>query len=125
MPTLLRGKNGKSPVSAELPDSLKRPFAVLSTMKRLLSSEQGAEFDKSFLTAAIKSFEDYQVRASIDPGPGYYRPINPERNEGINKFYGRTAMAMYNGFRKRMAGYAEKGDLQQKRMAILFGKAQN
>ncbi len=31
---------------------------------------------------------------------------------------------MYDGFVNRMAGYAEKGDIRQKRIAELFSKAQ-
>ena len=35
-----------------------------------------------------------------------------------------TALGMYDGFAKRMAAYAEKGDLPQKRVAALFSEAQ-
>jgi hypothetical protein len=60
----------------------------------------------------------------LDAGPGYYRPITAERKDGINKFYEQAALSMYNGFAKRMAGYAEKGDANQKRIAALFADAQ-
>ena len=105
---------------AELPDSLRKPLAVLSEMKKLLDKESGKDYEKAFVTAAIESFEDCRVRASMDPGPGYYRPITSQRKEDIIKFYGQTALRMYNGFANRMAVYAERGDMQQKRMAELF-----
>jgi hypothetical protein len=114
----------KASAPAELSDSLKKPFAVLSVMKLRLNKETGADYDKAFVTAAIKSFEDYRVRVTMDPGPGYFRPITPERREGINKFYEQIALSMYTGFANRMTKYAENGDEQQKRLAALFSEAQ-
>ena len=73
---------------------------------------------------ADESCEDYRLRVTMDPGPGYFRPITVERKAGINQFYEKTALSMYNGFSKRMAGYAEKGTVQQKRVAALFSDAQ-
>ena len=124
VPALLPEKDTKAPAPAELPESLKRPWAILSAMNRLLAAEPGADYERAFITAAMKSCEAYRVRAAMDPGPGYYRPITPQRREGINKFYEQAALAMYNGFAKRMAGYAEKGDMRQKRVAALFSEAQ-
>ena len=124
VPALLIENGTKAQASAELPESLKKPFVVLSVMKRLLSNEHGVDYERAFVTAAIKSCEDYRVRATIDLGSGYYRPITPKRREGINKFYEQTAITMYNGFTKRMASYAEKGDMQQKHVATLFSEAQ-
>jgi hypothetical protein len=60
----------------------------------------------------------------MDPGPGYYRAITPERREGINRFYERAALSMYEGFVKRMERYAAKGDRRQRRIASLFSDAQ-
>lgn len=119
-PALLSGKKAKRHTFSGLPESLRKPFAVLSTMKKLLENKPGADFDRDFVNEALKSCENYRQRASLDPGPGYYRPITPERREGIIKFYEQTALTMYEGFTKRMARYAEKGDVQQKHMASLF-----
>jgi hypothetical protein len=124
VPSLVPGKGMKASAPAELSDSLKKPFAVLSVMKLRLNKETGADYDKAFVTAAIKSFEDYRVRVTMDPGPGYFRPITPERREGINKFYEQIALSMYTGFANRMTKYAENGDEQQKRLAALFSEAQ-
>jgi hypothetical protein len=124
VPTLVAEKTTEVKVSAELPDSLKRPFAVLSAIKKLLTKETGADDDKVFINTAIESFEDYQVRTTLDPGPGYYRPITPERKMGIVKFYAQAALMMYNGFTNRMAEYAKKGNTEQKRIAFLFSEAQ-
>ncbi len=124
VPALLTERNAKVQATFQLPDSLKRPFAVLSAMGKLLAKETGADYDKSFITDAIKSFEDFQTRGSVDPGPGYYRPINEGRKMGITRFYAMSALMMYDGFVRRMAGYAEKGDMQQKHIATLFSEAQ-
>jgi hypothetical protein len=124
IPALIPGKDTKVIVSAELPESLKKPYSVLSSMNKLLVNEPGAEDDKAFVVAAMKSCEDYLARVSMEPGPGYYRPITPERKEGINKFYEQAALSLYNGFTNRMAGYDEKGDARQKRIATLFFEAQ-
>lgn len=123
VPALVTEKTTEAKVSAKLPDSLKKPFTVLSSMKKLLATETGADYDKVFINTAIKSFEDYQVRTNLDPGPGYYRTITPERKMGIDKFYARAALMMYHGFTNRMAGYAENGDIQQKHIAAMFSEA--
>lgn len=124
VPTLNAGEEIKALNYAELPESLKRPSAVLSSMKKLMAREPGADYERAFVNAALKSCEDYQVRSKMDPGPGYYRLITPERREGIIKFYEQTALNMYNGFIKRMASYAEKGDMRQKHISTLFTEAQ-
>lgn len=109
-------------LTGELPDSLRKPLDVLTAMNRLLANQPGAENERAFVVAAIKSFADFKVRAAMDPGPGYYRPITPERRESILHFYGRAALGMYDGFSKRMAGYA-RGDARQKHLASLFREA--
>ncbi len=107
----------------EIPDSLKKPLAVLTKMSKLLVNITGADDDRAFLATAIKAFEDFKTRSGMDAGPGYYRPITAERREGINQFYSRTALSMYNGFARRMKNYAQNGDKQQKRMAEMFAEA--
>jgi ABC-type transporter MlaC component len=92
-------------------------------MKRMLEEETDADYEIAFVDAALKSFEDFRVRAAMDPGPGYFRPITPERREGINEFYEQAALSMYSGFANRMAGYAGTGDIRQKRIADLFAAA--
>jgi hypothetical protein len=111
-------------VSGELTESMKKPFAILSAMKGLLSSESDCDYDIAFVAAAIKSFDDYRARATMDPGPGYFRPITSDRRDGINNFYEQTALTMYNGLANRMATYSEKGDSRQKHIAELFSRAQ-
>lgn len=39
-------------------------------MNKLLAKETGVEFENLFVSAAIKAFEDYQVRVGMDPGLG-------------------------------------------------------
>ena len=125
VPALLTESSIKAQASAELPDSLKSPFAVLSEMKRLLTNEPGADYERAFITAAIESCEDARLRVTMDPGPGYFRPITEQRKVGINQFYEKTALAMYKGFSNRMAGYAEKGTVQQKRVSAIFSAQSN
>ncbi|MBK7709793.1 MAG: hypothetical protein IPJ37_01615 [Bacteroidales bacterium] len=124
-PALISGDETKAPEMTELTDAMKKPFSILSEMNRLLEAELGSEYDKAFVAAAIKSFDDYLIRAAMDPGPGYYRPITSERREGINKFYEQAALSMYTGLVNRMAKYSEKGNTEQKHIAELFAKAQN
>jgi hypothetical protein len=125
VPVLIPAKDTKAIVAAEMPESLKKPYSVLSSMNKLLAKEPDAENERAFVVVAMKSCEDYLARVAMDPGPGYYRPITLERKDGINKFYEQAALSMYNGFANRMAGYAENGDERQKHLADLFRKAQN
>ncbi len=124
IPSLLSEVESNATVHSELPESLKTPFTILTKMKSLLAGQNDLEFDQSFVEDAIQSCEDCATRLKLDAGPGYFRPLTPERNEGINKFYETTALSMYNGFVNRMNRYAEKGDEKQKRMAKIFIEAQ-
>ncbi len=121
-PPLVPKKATSVPVTTEFPESMKKPYDVLLAMNKSLANESGAEYERAFLTTAIGCFEDYRIRITIDPGPGYYRPITSERKEGINQFYEKTALSMYNGFAKRMAHYSKIGDQHQKRIAALFAR---
>jgi len=123
-PTLLPDEKIKTAIVAELSDTLKRPFAILSGMEKLLANKPEAAFEKQFIAVALKSFEDYRVRATMDAGSGYYRTITPERKAGIIKFYEKTALTMYAGFANRMTRYAESGDTQQQHIADLYLKMQ-
>jgi hypothetical protein len=73
-----------------------------------------------FLKEAIESIEAWRCRAKLDPGPGYFRAITPERRDGIQKFYENAALTMYNGFTSRMQRYANSDNLGQKHIAELF-----
>jgi len=117
-PALLQPK--VTDVIGELSDTLKRPYAILSTMNKLLSDEPAATYDKEFIAVALKSFEDYRVRVTIDAGPGYYRAITPERKEGIIKYYEKAALSLYRGFSKRMELYAKSDNAQNQKIAALF-----
>ena len=117
-------ENGKNVRTVELLDSLKRSFSILSIMHQLLANEPGAENDRAFIAAAIKCFDAYRVRLSMDSGLGYYRPITPEREADINNFYAQAALNMYSGLEKRMAEYFHHGDALQKKIAWLFSEAQ-
>ena len=124
IPELLLAENSSTHVSAEIPESLKKSYALVQSMTKSLANQPDPDYDRAFLSEVLKSYEDCRIRLSMDPGPGYYRPITVERKEGINKFYEQTALSMYTGFAKRMAAYAEKGGEQQKRIANLFFESQ-
>ena len=123
-PSLVSKKAINTETTTELPDTLKRPLTILTSMSKVLATVQGADPERAYLSIAIRSFEDFQARVALDPGPGYYRSITPERKEGINQFYARTALTMYRGFAKKMAVYAENGDKREKQIDALFAEAQ-
>ncbi len=110
--------------NSELPETLKTQYNVLLAMKKNLDKESDVEEDSAFLNTAIRSFESCKERLALLPGPGYFRPITPERKEGIDKFYEQTAISMYEGFSRRMKKYAESENQQQKRIANLFFETQ-
>jgi hypothetical protein len=89
----------------------------------MLAAENGAQADLAFVETAIGAFEACRARAAMDPGPGYYRAIIPERRQSIVRFYEQAALTMYKGFVKRMDRYAASGDSRERRIAALFEKA--
>jgi len=121
VPALITENDQKS----DLPDSLQKPFTILSELDILLTKETGTEYDRTFVTAAIESFEAYQARIGMEVGPGYFRPIDQQRKEAMIRSYAKAAIAMYRGFEKRMESYNHQGDSRQKRIASLFFEAQN
>jgi hypothetical protein len=123
IPTIMNEAESNTTIQPDLPESLKTPWTILTKMKNLLAEAGNAGSDQAFLEDAIHACEDCGNRIKLDTGLGYYRPITPERREGINKFYEQTALSMYTGFAKRMAAYAEKGDENQKHLAALFLEA--
>lgn len=122
-PPLMATEGMKPSVPSDLPESMAKPFAILSAMKTKLAVEKDADAEKVFLDAAIDSFEAYRIRAALDPGPGYYRAITPERRHSIVRFYEQAALTMYKGFVKRMDRYAASGGSRERRIAALFEKA--
>ena len=109
---------------AELPESLKKPYAVLTTMDRLLAQEPDAEYERAFVREAIGAIEAWRIRTSLDPGAGFFRPMTPEKRAAILKFYERAALTMYRGLAKRMDNYARSKDPRQLRIARVFHAAQ-
>jgi hypothetical protein len=110
--------------NSELPETLKTQYNVLLAMKKNLDKDSGLEEESAFLNTAIQTFESCRERLALQPGPGYFRPITPERKAGIDKFYEQTAISMYEGFSNRMKKYAESDNQQHKRIANLFFETQ-
>lgn len=119
-PAVVGPKRSGQTMLADLPDSLQKPHAVLTRMKQLLAAEQGAAYERAFVDVALKAFEDYRARVGLDPGPGYYRPISPERRASINKFYAGAALSLYRGLVHRIERQAARGDEQEQRIASLL-----
>jgi hypothetical protein len=107
----------------DLPDSLKTQFTVLIKLSELLEKESGAEFDRTFVKAAIESFEAYQYRAGMEVGPGYFRSVDEQRKHAMVRAFAKAATGMYSGIEKRMYRYTDEGNTQQKHMAELFSEA--
>jgi hypothetical protein len=118
------GSANPAPPPAALPDRLRKQHDVLKTWEKILATEAGAEFERAFVAEAIRSFESCAMRAAMNPGPGYYRPLTEERKEAILKFYENAALGMYNGLAKRMVAYSHSADARQRRLAGLFAGIQ-
>jgi hypothetical protein len=114
----------KASAPTDLPEVMRKPFAVLTAMKHRLAGEASAGPEAAFVEMALEAFEAFRARTSMDAGPGYYRPIAPERRKGIEKFYEQAALSMSKGFVSRMARYAAQGDSREKRIAALFEELQ-
>ena len=112
--------NTSKQTNISLPDSLQKPFAILSEMDKFLSNEPAEDYDRKFVTTAIVSFKAYQSRLSIELGPGYFRPNEQLKKETILKLYAISALNVYKGFENRMEDYNQKGDARQKRVAAHF-----
>ena len=107
----------------ELPEPLRKPYATLQTMEKLLADEPNvAERDRALLREAIQSIEAWRSRTAVE-AQGFFRPMTPAKRDAIVRFYQRAALAMSNGFAKRMAGYAKSSHAGEKRLAELFQQA--
>jgi len=56
---------------AELPESLKKSYAVLTTLDRLLAQEPNAEDERAFVRESLAAIDAWRMRSSIDPGSGF------------------------------------------------------
>ena len=124
LPRLLLTEKSESEISNEMPESLEKPYLVLTTVQNQIGSEFPASFEVAFLNETIKAFKDCSIRSRLDPGKGYFREITNERKVGIDSFYEKAAIKMYNGIVKLMLDYEKSGDKNQKRIADIFKKAQ-
>jgi hypothetical protein len=116
IPALVSEKAQKS----DLPDSLKNQFRILSDLDVLMAKESATEYDRSLVRAAIESFTAYQYREGMEVGPGYFRPIDEQGKHAMVRSFAKAAIGMYRGVEKRMEGYNQNGDPNQKRIATLF-----
>lgn len=107
----------------ELPETLRKPHAVLCTMDELLAAEPDvSESDRLFVREAIAAIEAWKARTGIVP-QGFFRPMTADRRDAIVNFYETTALALFNGFANRMTRYESSADPRKNHMARLFRQA--
>jgi len=117
-------ENVQNTQKSEMPDSLQKPFALLSELEKILVKESASEFDRSFVAAAIETFKSYHDRTSLEVGPGYFRPIDEQRKFAMIRSYAKAAKGMYRGVEKRMEKYSQQGDQEEKKIASFFFELQ-
>jgi hypothetical protein len=109
--------------AAELPAALQKPLAVLTALDRRLANEPGADYERSFVRQTLEAINVSRQRTAVEPGPGYFRPMTPEKRAAIVKLYEDTALRMYQGLTQRMADYAKSPATREKRLAELFRRS--
>ncbi len=104
----------------ELPESLRRPHAMLTAMAELLAGAPDvSEIDRAFVREALGAISAWRDRTAIEP-QGFFRPMTVEKRDSIVRFYEKAALAMFKGFNKRMSEYANSPDAAKKRVADLY-----
>ncbi len=103
---------------ADLPESLAKPFAVLSAMRKAIENEPGADYERAFVDEALAAFEAYRQRAGVAAPE-----MTPEKRAAVIKLYEDAAMACYKGFDNVMKRYAESKDGREKKVAESYGRA--
>lgn len=109
---------------AQLPESLKKTYAVLTAMKRLMAQEPIGDYDQAFVRESLGAIEAWQGRGAVEQ-PGFFRPMTDAKRTSILKFYENTALRMYEGLARRMAVYAQSSDAAKQRAADLFRQARD
>jgi hypothetical protein len=108
---------------AVLPESLKRPFAVLTAMGRLLDPEADAAMERAFVRESLQAIDAWRRRTAVEP-QGFFRPMTPEKRAAILNAYETAALNMYGGLAGLMQRYAQGKDPRKNAIAKLFGDAQ-
>jgi hypothetical protein len=107
----------------ELPPSLKKPYAVLQAMDKLMVEQPNInEAERAFVGEAIGAIDAWRERTTVVP-QGFFRPMTAEKRDSILAFYENAALAMYHGFAKRMSQYANSSDPNRKHLAQLYQQA--
>lgn len=103
---------------------LKKRYDILRRFNDLIVAEPNADYERAFVSAALRAFESCAARAQMDPGPGYFRPVTPERRATIQKFYENAALGMYDGLARRMSTHDAPRGATRARLHLLFEQAQ-
>ncbi len=107
----------------ELPGALSKAHAVLAGMQERIGKEPGAEYERAFLTEALRAFEAYRERSARDAA-GMYSKMKPEKRAAILKMYEGAALNLYKGFDSLMKRYAAGDDPREKRIAAAYASLQ-
>jgi hypothetical protein len=108
---------------ASLPDTLKMPFRVMRKLTTLLAAEPDAAYEAAFSTTILQAIGSYHIRTTLDPGPGYFRPITGTRKEGVISFYEKSALSLYHGLVARLEKYATSDVPREQRIAGIYKQA--
>ena len=119
-----QGASAAAAPQADLPESLKKPFAVLTAMSRLLDQEADASLERAFVRESLQAIDAWRQRTAVQP-QGFFRPMTPEKRAAILKTYETAALGMYQGLARQMEQYAQCKDPRKKGIAKLFGDAQH
>ena len=117
-------RTGAAALPAELPASLRKPCAVLTSLDQRLVQEPDAAYERAFVHEALGAIDAWRQQTAIDSGRGCFRPNTPQKREAILKFYENAALCMYNGLAKRMTDYARSPQLEKQHLAEVFQRAQ-
>jgi hypothetical protein len=97
MPYVFVGEDAKRSLnSVRLPDDLAKPYAVLSGMKQMLKDKPGFDYEKAYISEAIRAFDAYRIRAQRYHD-GMYPGISARKHGAILKLYKNAALGMYSG----------------------------
>lgn len=106
---------------SELPNKLKPQYQALCAMKDKLGTVNCSDYERAFLSEAMRAFEVCKERMDIQYS-GVYPELTRKKQIAILKMYEDSALAMYNGFDGLMKRYAASNDLSQKELANAWGQ---
>ena len=62
--------------------NIEKPYVVLTALGRRLAQEPNAEYERALVRESLAAIEAWRHAGSVDPGPGYFRPVTPKKARG-------------------------------------------